>query len=46
LTVVTEPVAKVYSLDIELAELLVAANDASSDKREEGVFDIAMAPNA
>lgn len=44
LRVVTKPVAKVDTLDVELGELLVAADDTSGQKSEEGVFDIAMTP--
>ena len=44
LGVITKPVAKVDTLDIELGELLVAADDAGSQESEESVFDIAMTP--
>lgn len=44
LGVITEPVAKVDALDIKLGELLVAANNASSQESKKGVFDIAMTP--
>ena len=44
LRVITKPIAKVNALDIELGELLVAADDASSQEGEESVLDIAMTP--
>jgi hypothetical protein len=44
LGVITKPVAKVDTLDIELGELLVAADDASGQEGEESVFDITMTP--
>jgi hypothetical protein len=44
LRVITKPVAKVDTLDIELGKLLVATNDASGQKSKEGVLDITMTP--
>jgi hypothetical protein len=44
LGVITQPVAKVDTLDIEFAEFLVTSNDASGQESEESVFDIAMTP--
>jgi len=44
LRVITKPVAKVDTLDIELRELLVTADDASSQESKESVFDISMTP--
>jgi hypothetical protein len=44
LGVITQPVAEIDTLDIELAELLVAANDASGEESEESVFNIAVTP--
>jgi hypothetical protein len=44
LGVITKPVAKVDTLDIELGELLVATDDTSSQESKERVFDIAMTP--
>jgi hypothetical protein len=44
LRVITKPVAKIDTLDVELGELLVAADDAGSQESEESVFDIAMTP--
>ena len=44
LGVITQPVAEVNTLDIEFAELLVAANDTSSKEGKKSVFDIAVTP--
>ena len=44
LRVITKPVAKIDTLDVELGELLVAADDAGGEEGEESVFDIAMTP--
>ena len=44
LRVITQPVAEVNTLDIEFAELLVAANDTSGEESEESVFNIAVTP--
>ena len=44
LGVITKPVAKVDTLDIELGELLVTADNAGSQKSKEGVLDITMTP--
>ena len=43
LAIVTQPVAKVDSFDVHLAELL-AAHGTCGEYGEEGVFDVAMAP--
>lgn len=41
LRIITEPVSKVDTLDIQLLELLIAASD--HDQLQEGVLDITMA---
>lgn len=41
LRIITEPVAKVDTLDIEFLEFLIAASD--HDQLQEGIFDITMA---
>ena len=43
LRVIPQPVAKVHALDVELAELL-AAHGARGEKREEHIFNVAVAP--
>jgi len=43
LTVVTKPVSKVHSLDVELAKL-AATGHSSQKKRKKGILDISMAP--
>jgi hypothetical protein len=40
LTVITKPIAKVHTLDIELGELLVRGT--AHEKGEEGVFDVSV----
>ena len=44
LRVITKPVAKIDTLDIELGEFLVTADDTGGQESKESVFNIAMAP--
>jgi len=44
LGVITQPVAKVDTLDIEFAELLVTTDDARSQESEKRVLNIAVTP--